>query len=359
VTTPHTRAAYCTHLEIIALWRRTPELAHPNEGGEEELEKLLDYLLKVVPPAVEDFFGIKVRTVKLSKANRKKLLVQLKALVSGAKVLESIKPPFATKAEWVTALDTLDQAMKPFLDPPARRMHLADYLRHGYLELIDAPLEVRYLSKTSYKAYCREVESVASEIFKNQRQAYADQLFFGFSQNPDSGILTQALLVQVPRIMNYLAVPRRNFTKLTLDRILRFYLELSGYYEKSLRLIIGMLEVLEGKEPNYSSLCRQSLAANLSKVNASHKVLAADFNIIVRNSMAHGSHYFHYGSKTIDFHDRNGKRVTWDFLEMSKQCRTMSALAMATMMAYFVFQARRWQNIWDAYCAEKSEDRIA
>ncbi len=303
-----------------------------------------------MPPAVADFFGVKVRKVKISEAKKRKLLTELKGIISGLKILEKIKPPFATRAEWV---DALDLAMKPFLDPPFRKIHFADYLRRSYLSLVEAPLETRLFAQTNYKKFCNEIDLIACELFRTQRQALADKLFYEVGESPDVGIMGQALLVHVPKIAKVLSKTKSKFRRYDVDRLVRIYSELSGYYEKSLRMVVGMLEAVEGREPSYSALSKQKLSAHLNRIVKSHPVLASDFGIVVRNSIAHGSNYFHYNDQTIDFHDF-GKKLTWGFRDLFKRCRKLSALATATMMSYFIFQARRWQNTWKAYRNEKS-----
>lgn len=319
---------------------------------DQELEKFLDFMIRSLPPAVADFFGVKVHKVNLSKTKRGKLLIELKGMISGLKTLEKIKPPFATKTEWVAGLDALNVAMRPFLDPPFQKMHFADYLRESYLSLVEAPLEAGFFRETNYEKCCDEIDLIASELFTTQRQVLADKLFYEVAESPDAGILGQALLVHAPKITNYLSKPKRKFRRYDVDRLVRSYSELSGYYEKSLRMVVGMLDAIEGKESSYATLSKQKLFENLNRVKQDHPVLVADFNVLVRNSIAHGSQYFHYREQTIDFYDF-GKRLTWSFRELFKQCTKLSALAMATMMSYFIFQARRWQITWDAYCEEK------
>lgn len=334
-----------------------PATTSSGDVQDQELEKFLDFMISAMPPAVADFFGIKVRRVRLSKTKRKKILAELKELTSGLETLQKIKPPFRSRAEWVAGLDALDIAMRPFLDPPFRRMHFADYLRQSYLELIEAPLDTRFFSETSYERCCDEIDSIASELFRTQRQTLADKLFVEVGQSSDAGILGQALIVHTPKIIEYLRKPKRRFRRYDIDRLIRCYSQLSGYYEKSLRMVIGMLEAVEGREPAYSALAKHKLFTNMAEVEKAHPILSRDFNIVVRNSIAHGSHYFHYANQTVDFHDISGKSVTWTFVNLFRECRKLSALAMATMMSYFIFQSRRWQNTWDAYCEAKRAKR--
>ena len=125
--------------------------------------------------------------------------------------------------------------MRPFLDPLFRKMHFVDYLRESYLSLVEAPLEAGFFRKTNYEKCCDEIDLIASELFTTQRQALADKLFYQVAESPDSRILGQALLVHAPKITKYLSKPRRKFRKYDVDKLVRSYSELSGYYEKSLR----------------------------------------------------------------------------------------------------------------------------
>jgi hypothetical protein len=109
---------------------------------------------------------------------------------------------------------------------------------------------------------------------------------------------------------------------------------------------------VEGTEPSYQTLSKDSFAKNFDEVKKLHPNLCDGFDSTVRNAIAHRSFFTHYSSETIDFVDRK-KNITWSFNDLFRQCRVISVVSTATMLSYSIFQARRWENIWNLYIAEK------
>jgi hypothetical protein len=322
------------------------------EGADKELEKFVDYIIQNLPVSISDFYGVDIPKIRVSKSRKMKLMEELKENLEATKELSMIKYPFANRADWVAGLDILDRAMKGWLEPSQRKFHIADLLRQSYYSIKDAPLSVPYFKQFDFGRICDEIDQIAITLFECQRQNLADKLFYEFGQTPDVRILTQALYIHIPKITRYLSKSRKRFKKTEMSKLIGFYGDLSGNYEKSIRIVRGLLQCVEGTEPSYQALSKDSFANNFNVVKKLHRNLCDGFDGTVRNAIAHRSFLTHFNSETIDFVD-HAKSVTMSFGDLFKKCRLLSVVLTATMLSYSIFQARRWENIWSLYQSEK------
>ncbi|MHB1909347.1 MAG: hypothetical protein ACYCQJ_10835 [Nitrososphaerales archaeon] len=322
------------------------------EGADKELEKFVDNIIENLPVSISDFFGVEISKIRVSKSKKSKLIEELKENLDATKQLAKIKYPFANRADWVAGLDILDKAMKGWFQPSQRKFHVADLIRQSYYSIIDAPLNVPYFKQLDYGRICDEIDQISITLFESQRQNLADKLFYEFGQTSDVRILTQALYIHIPKITRYLSQSRKRFKKTDVSKLTGFYGDLSGNYEKSIRIVRGLLQCVEGTEPSYQVLSKDSFANNFNVVKKLHPNLCDGFDSTMRNAIAHRSFFTHFSSETIDFLDHE-KSVTMGFGGLFKKCRLLSVVSTATMLSYSIFQARRWENIWSLYQSEK------
>lgn len=322
------------------------------EEADEELVKFVDYIIQNLPASISDFFGVDIPKIIVSKSKKMKLVNELKENLEATKELAKIKYPFANRADWVAGLDILDRAMKGWLEPSQRKFHMADLIRQSYYSIIDAPLSVPYFKQLDYRRLCDEIDQIAIALFESQRQNLADKLFYEFSETSDARILTQALYIHIPKITRYLSKSRRRFKKTDVSKLIGFYGDLSGSYEKSIRLVRALLQCVEGTEPSYQTLSKDSFANNFNVVKKLHPNLCDGFDSTVRNAISHRSFFTHFNSETADFVD-HAKSLTMSFGDLFRKCRLLSVVSTATMLSYSIFQARRWENIWSLYESEK------
>jgi hypothetical protein len=72
-----------------------------------------------------------------------------------------------------------------------------------------------------------------------------------FDNSPDGLVSFQLTAGRLPRHLVYLGLRRTRFERRQLDKLLQIYSELAGLYEKLVRLVIGLVEICEGKEVDY------------------------------------------------------------------------------------------------------------
>jgi hypothetical protein len=213
------------------------KLLGEGEESDEELEKFVDYIVRNLPASASDFFGVGIPKIKVSKSKKRKFIEELKENLEATKELAKIKYPFENRADWVAGLDILDRAMKGWFDQSQRRFHVAYLLRQSYFSIIDVPLNVLYFKQLDYRRICDEIDQIAITLFESQRQNLADKLFYEFSQTSDVRILTQALNIHIPKITRYLSKSRKRFKKSDVSKLIGFYGDLSGNYEKAIRIV--------------------------------------------------------------------------------------------------------------------------
>lgn len=165
--------------------------------------------------------------------------------------------------------------------------------------------------------------------------------------------MTQFAFTRLSRQIKYLCKAKRKLEKRQIAKFAEIYLDMSGLYEKVIRIIVGLLEMLEGKETSYASAARNSLSSNLKKVEKSYPILTRDFNTTIRNGIAHPPYFIRLSNKTIRFVDRRSE-ATRSFKDFSKACRSLSALVLALGSVESFIDYLQAKKALEDYKAQKS-----
>jgi hypothetical protein len=204
-----------------------------------------------------------------------------------------------------------------------------------------------YFPRTNYRSVAANLDTLTSAAF-TVNAAATDKFLNEFWNSPDGAVVLRTPYTIVIRRCIYLGNAKRKLDRKLVERLVETYRELSGLYEKGLRLAIGIMDILEGREVTYAQVARWPLASNVKHASTTYPWFTNDFEIIIRNSVAHVNYEVSYITKSMLFRD-NRAAVKVTFREMFTRCRLLSSLVVALLLLNVFFYYWRWKAISENY----------
>lgn len=324
---------------------------------ESELSKrIVDALIPAFFTFATDFIGRKPRKkLRITKKERLKLAEGIDRLIGASAELESYKTPAQTAADYVSRLDRVGELYRPFLELPKGAV-FPYALRDSFREMTRGIGRWIYFPHTNYNEVAADLDKLTSAAFAVNAAA-ADELLNEFWNSPDGAVVLRSLYTIVFRRCVYLGNAKRKLDRRLVERLIETYRELSGLYEKGIRIVVGTMGVLQGKQIAYSQLVKQPLGVNVNQVSKTYPWLTKDFDIVIRNSIAHITYVVSYNSKTITFKD-NKTATTVTFRDFFRRCRLLSSLVAALLLLHVFFLYWRWKAVAEHYDRMKQEAKM-
>jgi len=119
-------------------------------------------------------------------------------------------------------------------------------------------------------------------------------------------------------------------------------------YEKELRAVVGIMEILVGRAVPYPEIVKRSFASNIDQVSTSYPWLTKDFNVVIRNSIAHTNSVVSYSSNTITFKDKKNA-LTVTLRDFFRRSRLLSSLVAAMLLLHVFYFYWRWKAVSEHY----------
>lgn len=245
--------------------------------------------------------------------------------------LETIQTIESKPSRFIALYKAADAFLRSFLpDVPADKSAL-DYLiedLQGRIALTPAG----YLVETSYVEYRRLLSKLAQEVCsKTPAPKVHEYLDSVYSVHDDMLSVGQSFVIKLPSQHKALAKVRRRFTRRAAENHITIYGELAGYFEKGIAIVAGLIELLHDHSQKYLSIRRRGLATNLKTVEQSiYSILASNFDILMRNSIAHKSYIFNPTQNTVQFPDPVSNRTCeLAYREIATKTKELSALVLA------------------------------
>lgn len=308
---------------------------------------VVDSLIAALPGFATEFLGRKPRKkIRVTKKEKQKLYDGIDRLIEAQKEIESYQTPAQTASEYVSRLDKLRDLYAPFLEIP-KGVDLARFLKESYRQMTDGIGRWTYFPKTNYRKVAADLDALTSAAFANKAPA-TDKFLDEFWNSPDGVVIMRTPYTIVIRRCVYLRNARRKLDKRLIERLVETYRELSGLYEKANRVVVGLMEVLEGKEVTYGQIAKRPLGTNVNKVARAYPWLTADFDNVIRNSIAHTTYVVSYSSKSVTFVDNKATAVV-TFRDLFTRCRMLSSLVVALLLLHVFFLYWRWKAISEHY----------
>jgi len=146
-------------------------------------------------------------------------------------------------------------------------------------------------------------------------------------KSDDIFAITQSISTRLEKHYEYLEKTNVRLTKQVMEKYIQIYWEFSGLFEKYLRIIIGLLYMLDnGTKPEYAALRKIPLTVNLKEIQKrdEYSVLVKPFDKVIRNAISHKSYLFDVEEK-IEFSDFKEK-ISLSYHDFMKKVRELSSL---------------------------------
>lgn len=328
----------------------TKQASRPNAMPNETSRLIVDNLVSALPNVATDLLGRKPRKIKVTKKEKLKLYDAIDRLLEAQGKIQSFQSPAQTAAEYVSRLDTLGELCSPFLDMP-KGVSFARSLKNGFRQTVDGMGRWTYFPSTNYRKVAADLDRLTSVAFAKKASA-TDRFLDEFWSSPDGAVVIRTPFTIAIRHCLYLGNARRKMDSKLIQRLIVTYRELSGLYEKGIRVVTGLMGVLEGKEVSYSQIASRRLRANLDKVKQEYPWFTRDFDVIIRNSIAHTNYVVRYSESKVVFVD--GKEaVVVGFHDLFTRCRLLSSLTVALLLLQMFYLYWRWKATSDNYDSMK------
>lgn len=309
--------------------------------------QIVDAMIPGILDFATDFMGRKPRRkLKVTKKKRVELAEGMDKWIEFSKEVDSYKTPAASAAEYVSRLERIGELLRPFMKVPKDTV-LPYSLRDSYRDVIDQIGRWSYFPRTNYREIAVDLDSLTSAAFAINPAA-VDNLLNEFWGSPDGAVIARTPYTIVIRRSVYLGNARRKLDRRLVEKLVETYRELSGLYEKDLRTVVGIMEILVGRAVPYSKIVRRPLGLNVNQVSTTYPWLTRDFEIAIRNSIAHTTYVVSYSSKTITFKD-NKNSMTVSFRDFFRRCRFLSSLVAALLLLHVFFFYWRWKAVSEHY----------
>lgn len=305
----------------------------PSEGDDNDLGAAIVQLMTALPNVLSTLLGKPIsRELRAQIADITKNVAPVAARVRELRSrLSAIPPPGGEASDLRTVRSTFDQLLKSLVPDIPRDTLAIDYL----IEHLDqrTPLPSgSYLIETSYLKYVDAISQVARKVAFERSFAEVDgYLKSVFAYLDDVMSVGQSLVAKFPRQYAELSRPRRRFTEKQAERDIGTYAELAGQFEKGIAVLVGVIELSEGCQPDYVRIRKKRLASNMKTVqNTPYCVLTVGFDTSVRNAIAHKSLHLIPLKRTVRFYDPISEFASdLTYEQVHRKTRELSALAVA------------------------------
>lgn len=191
--------------------------------------------------------------------------------------------------------------------------------------------EVVYIRNSKYDDYIKcmkEIIDIAMDVDLRNVTSYMSSVEEAVTDIQSWG---QSLIIDMGKIVKYMAPDRIRFSRGLALRCITEYGKMSGLYERLVKIVAGFVCIGSDKAADYNSFRRKSLAKNLGVIqDKGWSTLTREFDILIRNSIAHKSFILHPIEKVINFNDPiSGKEATVSYRSLFEKTRELSCLVLA------------------------------
>ena len=311
-------------------------------------------MVAFMPGFATDLVGRRPRKkIRVTKKEKRKWAEELDGLLVAQKEIESYQTPSKTAAEYVSRLDRVGELYAPLLGRRPKGISFPRFLTNSFRQTIDGIGRWTYFPRTNYRMAAADLDRLTSKAFATNALAI-DKLQNEFWGTLDAKVVMLATYNIMIRRCVYLGNAKRRLDRKAIERLIETYRELSGLYEKPIRQVVGTMVILEGKEVSYSDITKRPLASNVKQIAKTYPWLTKDYDIVIRNSIAHFNYVVSYNSNNVDFVD-NRTSVTVTFRDLFTRCRLLSSLVVAMLLFYVFFLFWRWKAIAEYYDSLKKQ----
>ncbi|MDD2666317.1 MAG: hypothetical protein PHD13_02630 [Methanocellales archaeon] len=328
------------------------------ELSEKELRNVIKVLTTEMPKFFSNLLGKDLRKGKvLDKKLEDELYEKSRNFLEGLKEIDILESAQISQTEKISRTYCLiDKLLRIAIPEIPQEIHAVEDGIEFLRPKIPSGLE--YLKNTRYLEYISLIEKLSLELKAKGKTYLVRDFLDDVSESDDAYIIAHTLCDPLVGHYKYLQKEHRYIRKQQIKKYIEIYSELSGCYEKQLRVIVGLLKILEKDEkPDYENIRKKDLYKNIQKVEKEkhYKILTEGFNRKVRNAISHRTYKIDILDKRIDFIDRNNK-VLLSYFEFINLVKETSALVFAVLQLQNIFTYHLFVMFRDLVMNQKEKD---
>jgi hypothetical protein len=209
------------------------------------------------------------------------------------------------------------------------------------------PSHLTYLSQTGFDIYLSKISTLFLDIINATKSSEITRLFRKYSTSKDTVTIAQFSSNEMVSYYRYLSKSKARITRQTIWKHLQIYQELCGIYEKDTILCYCLLQVKEGKRPNYAEVrknTRNQTRVDFIKSQEKEGELAKPYDRIVRNAKAHTDVEIDVKNEVVRFYKSNSEQFKeLSFKELISLTQEMSAVVSAFRLAVILLSNNYWK----------------
>lgn len=118
-------------------------------SSNEDVERLVDALIKVIPKAISRLFGRKIE-MKVTRLERREIVTKIEETITIFEEIQRLKAKGASPSQMFKVLDGLIHSAIPEIP---RDQHFVDWFIEFYETALEIPQDLTYLEATRFKDY--------------------------------------------------------------------------------------------------------------------------------------------------------------------------------------------------------------
>jgi hypothetical protein len=292
----------------------------PPETFQEVVTKFFDEFL----PALELLFARELPTDK--KQEIKEKLEQLRtASDQFARKVEAVKK----SGNMMKFAELSNDYIRAIIPEAASAISGLEYARSTLFS--PAQIEVPYIRNSKYGKYVECIKGMIDAAMEKGVKQVISYVSSVANEVTDLQAWGQSLAVEMGRIVKHLTPDRTRFSRGLALRCIDEYGKMSGIYERLVKIIAGFVSIRPGGVTNYNKFRKQTLAANLGVIEDNGwGTILGEFDILVRNSIAHRSYTLYPNEKSVYFRDSiRGQEKSLSYHRLFEMTRDLSCLVLA------------------------------
>jgi len=305
-------------------------------------------LVKDMATLISNLIGKDIRKkFKIAPLNEKGLQEKLNRVIKEINELDKKTSSATTFKEKISIFKTF---CRTFATEAPKDVDILEWIMSQLDPRLQISNDIKLSKNTNYLNYVNTLEKLAQEIYEREKDEPARAFLQDFKKSEDSYILGQSVFKSIDNY-KHLQKKFRRIRKSHVEKCIRIYSDLSGDYEKQLRIIVGLLKLLRTRDiPRYQSIRSRGLYNNITMIEEEkdYLILVEGFDRIIRNSIAHNSYVFDVIKKEIKFVDREN-RISLSYTEFVGRVRELNALVWALHLIHAIFMRQFFLDIKVAF----------
>ncbi len=335
-----------------------PELSDVSE------KEIVDTIMSIIEqlPSFLSKLSMGELELQFSEKDIKEMREQLpEKLTKGlqiAKQIESIQiEPISEKEKILRSYSLINELFHLTNMVPSEQDWL-DFVIDELEPVLTIPTDLSYLQNTKYLEYISAMNKLGLKLCQKGKYPVVKSFFSDISITDDEYIILQGFFnctinhySNLQKGQHYISklcallfsTHRQTVRKSQINKYIEIYFDLAGHYEKYLRVLVGLLEISENKMPDYFNIRNRGLSNNHKSVGKKCKILTEDFDVHIRNSIAHKSFKLDLDNESVEFIDKQDK-IQISYSHFSNKFKDLSALVIALFLMQDIMKLHNFIN---------------